>query len=495
MIHPPSLPSSASGLLLQRSFWLLFLTALVGNMLSKGATLLPGMAPDDYAFAFQGDAAGNLENFVSQGRVVLSLLTQSVDVTGLSLTSISFFTSLLAFSSISLAIAAAVSLTRVSERNNFVHYVAAVFAATHPYLTSYFLFRMSAITHAFVYLSLFFALLVLTTQLKTGIKFTLSVLVLVICSHANQAILILYALAAGAWAVTLMCEVKQRNGEWPQALYGIVFVLAALLLSTTVYLLTSSVLRSILGVGASETYTPHLQGGVTNTLHSGLSLAYGILLRDEPIMALWLKILLCVGLLSMFLFCLVRDWFRALSAALFLGAGLLATVSPLALSWGGHVPRTFSPAGLCFALFISMVCAGIRLPFGRLISASLIPLVLAFCAIGSTLFYQQLLVTQWDQRTATAIYARALEFDDIPRLQIAAGWPAHTRTQSMTGEGINESAFLYDWSLPGLFAVSTGEKLDIRGTKKEMCNGIAAWPSQASVSKQADGSILVCMIQ
>lgn len=479
----------------QRSFWLLFLTAYVGTLISKGGALLPGMAADDYAFAFKGDAAGNLENFVAQGRIVISLLTQAVDSTGLSLTSISFFTSLLAFGSISLAIAAAVSLARSDGRNRTFHYAAVLLAATHPYLTSYFLFRMSAITHALIYLLLFIALLLLNHKGRKTERFLLSLLVLVVCSHANQAILILYAIAAGAWAISHMCDVRARQGQWREATSGVIFVAGTLTLATVIYLATSGILRAILDVSPSETYTPHLQGSAWNTLQSAMSLAYGVVRGDEPIMAFWMKAWMAITIALILFRCALHDWLRASAAIAFIGAGLLATVSPLALSWGGHVPRTFSPAGLCFALAICIAGTGLTSRSSRLFTFALAPLIAGFCAIGSTLFYQQLLLTQWDQRTAASIYSRALELDDSPRLRIAFQWPAHSKQQSMTGEGINESAFLYTWSLPGLFSVATGEDINVLGADKALCRDIPAWPARSSLQKQADGTILVCMIK
>lgn len=478
----------------QKKFWLIFSVSLIGLLISKGGILLPGMAADDYAFAFKGDAAGNLENFVSQGRILSSLLTQAVDATGLPLTGIYIFTSALSFCAISLAIAAAIALIQPSGRSKLIPLAAAIFAATHPYLTSYFLFRMSTLSHAVTYFLLFASLLILQHRGTIWQKYLFTIAILVVCSHTNQSILILYAITAGAWAVSRMCEMRAQGAQWHDSLSGVTFVATALSVATVFYLLSSTAIRAALGVEASDTYTPNIQGSIWNTLGSAANLAYGIIFRDEPILSLWIKIWLAVTIASAIILCTLREWVRGLAVIAFLSAGLLASVSPLALSWGGHVPRTFSPAGLCFALALCMACAPLSPTRIRLTAAALLPVIGAFCAIGSTLFYQQSMLTQWDQRTAAHIYSRAVEIVDAPRLRIAFQWPAHSKLLSMNGEGINESAFMYPWSLPGLFAVATGELVDVGAADKSLCRNRSRWPAQSSIAPQSDGTILVCMV-
>lgn len=125
----------------------------------------------------------------------------------------------------------------------------------------------------------------------------------------------------------------------------------------------------------------------------------------------------------------------------------------------------------------------------------IVPL-LAFCFIGASLFYQQLLLTQWDQRTATAIYERFTQKASVNTpIRIVASWPIYSQSLSYNGPGINESAFLDQWAYPGLFAVATGAKLNFAKGERNMCNAVPSWPNPGSMKTLDDGSILVCMVK
>src|SRR5574337_322654 len=146
--------NSGGGTLLQRrDLWLLCLTAFIAMMLSKGGTLLPGMSADDY---------------------------------------------FLASAAVSLAIAGSITLLKESQTNQLHHHAAAAFAATYPYLTSYFLFRMSLVSHAFIYATLFGTLWLFAAHRKAWHQVA-CVILLAACGHISQIIFVRFEISAGCW--------------------------------------------------------------------------------------------------------------------------------------------------------------------------------------------------------------------------------------------------------------------------------------------------------
>lgn len=482
------------GLLQSKNFRQLFLVTFGALLLSKGGALLPGMAPDDYFFAIHGLPGSIIDNLVAVGRGLNALLVMALNAMGASVTNVSVFSFFVACMAIAFAIAVSVTLLKSTPNNHLHDYVACVFAATHPYLTSYFLFRMSLLNTAVAYAALALALLLLVYR-RSHWQTAACALVIATFCHMSQIVLILFAIAAGGWSLARFCRERESGATLRNAASGIVTVISVLAVATLLYLASSAAIREVMHVSAVKEYTPHLTGGLEHAIGTVFNLAYQVLLTHEPIEPQWLKIWVLIAILPVFAICLVRKPLRCIAAIILLIGGILVSVSPLALSWGGLVPRTFSPAGLCLALVFSFACDSVSGSRVTHSASMLLTLpMLCFALIGASMFYQQLILTHWDQRTAAAILNRVdPEINDGAPIRIASSWPVHPQRLGYGGPGINESALLNAWSYRGLFEVATGENVNVVAAKPDACKGMPAWPSAASTRQLADGSVLVCV--
>lgn len=489
--------NSGGGTLLQRrDLWLLCLTAFIAMMLSKGGTLLPGMSADDYFLALGAPPGGATFSMVAQGRGLNALLAIAIHATGASLANIYFFTFFLASAAVSLAIAGSITLLKESQTNQLHHHAAAAFAATYPYLTSYFLFRMSLVSHAFIYATLFGTLWLFAAHRKAWHQVA-CVILLAACGHISQIIFVLFAISAGCWSVSKYCHERKRGVEISQAAGYIISFIVILFFATGLYFISSFIARSVLHVSATSDYSPHLSGGISGTIYTTCKLAFEALLSGESILPLWLKICILIIITIAIACCLARNFFQGIFCIILFTFGFLISVSPMALSWGGFVPRTFSPIGLCIALVFCLACNGAKLGHARILAVAMAIPTASFCFIGASLFYQQMELTRWDQHTAAAIYYRITqqEPENTPIL-VVASWPIHGQPLSYDAPGINESAFLHPWAYPGLFAAATGEKLDVIGSReRSLCDGLPSWPNPGSLKRLESGKILVCMVR
>lgn len=486
---------SSNGLFRRRDLWILSATTFIAAVLSKAGSLLPGMSPDDYLFTTLNSVRDETYHLIAQGRGLNALLLVAADSLKTNFTGASGFTFFLATAMISLAIATSITLIKSEHNNRIHHYVAAAFAATHTYLTSYFIFRMSLLNHALIYASLSAALWLIANH-RTLWRQTACILLLAACSHISQIILILFAIGAGGWSLAKYCHERKQGVSNLHAIGGIVSFTIVLSLATALYVLSSTVMRAVLHVTATPDYSPHLHGGVLGTLRTASKLSYDVMFTDESIAPYWLKISVALILSTAIVYCLIQNRTKGVLCLGLLICGLLVTVAPLALTWGGLVPRTFSPIGICIALVFCIACSEAKpRPLCFLSGAMFIPIA-SFCFIGSSLFYQQFMLTQWDQRTAVAIFDRITQkAPESTLIRIVASWPFHEQPLSYNGPGINESAFFYSWAYPGLFAVATGEKLNVTAGEQSQCSGMPSWPNPGSMRELDDGSILVCMVK
>lgn len=490
---PASFVTACLDLWRRHDFRVLVLVALAALVFSKIGALLPGMAADDYFFAFNGAPRSIVDNFIAQGRGLDVLLAMLVDSTGASFMSIAWFAFFLAALTIALATATAIVLVKRSTVNRIHHYVAAAVVATHPYLTAYFLFKMSLLNTAIVYAVLAGLLVLFVTQ-RGKWQRALCVILLALACHVSQIVLVLFVVATLAWALVSYCEVRDAGGERRRARRGIAAAVAVSFSAAVLYLASNALVRQLAHVKAVSAYNPRFVGGLPHVVVSDFTLAYDVLLGYEALIPLWVKLWLLAVLAVLVVGCGVRQPRRAFACVLVLVGGLLATASPMAFSWGRLVPRTFSPAGLCLALVICMAGDGIAWPRLRAwVLAAVVPIV-AFSMIGSTLFYQQLLLTEWDQHTAEAIYQRTVrEAGKVAPIRIAAAWPIHRQALSLAGPDINSSAFYHPWSYPGLFGVATGASLDVAAADPSLCKGMPAWPAAGATKLLSGGAVLVCI--
>lgn len=477
----------------RHDFRMLVLVALIAMVFSKVGALLPGMAADDYFFAFSGAPPSITDNFIAQGRGLDVLLALFVDASGASFMSIAWFAFFLATLTIAVATATAIVLVKRTETNGVHHYVAAVLVATHPYLTAYFLFKMSILNTAIVYALLAGLLVLFVARRGTGWRAWCAVLLALAC-YVSQIVLVLFVVVTLAWALVRCCEVRDAGGTWRSACHGLSTAIAVGFGAAVLFLASNAWVRHLAHVSAVAAYNPRFVGGLPHVVATDFALAGEVLFRHEQLLPLWLKLWLLAVIVVLIVGCAVRQPRRALACVLVLVGGLLATASPMAFSWGRLVPRTFSPAGLCFALVVCVAGDGIEWPRLRAFALAMAVPVIAFCMIGSTLFHQQLLASEWDQHTAEAMYQRSVQVaGHVAPIRIAAAWPIHRQPLSLAGPDINSSAFYHPWSYPGLFGVATGASLDVAAADPSLCKGVPSWPAADATRLLASGAVLVCI--
>ena len=482
----------------QPTFRRLFFVALAGNLLSKSGALLPGMAPDDYFFSFPIHDASGLWTFVAQGRGLDLLLVQGAAALGLSLVSIQVPAMLLAMVTVSLFIAAAVNAVAGKSASITLTMCAAAVAATHPYLSSYFLFRMIIVIQALAYAALFVATWVLSCErLSSWRKFIICTGLITVWCHSTQMVLLIFGVTGMAWALAQGCRALDEGRGYGAALRALGLVAGILACSALLYFASAAWVRHATGVEAAVAYTPRLAHGLGGMITAEGRLARELLAGKESVTPPWLKGAFFVVLAMALGAATRRRRYWGAAGLMVLVAGMLVTVLPMALSWGGYVPRTFSTLGVVLALGLALAANAVDGRAAHRLAVLFCPFVLIFSLISGTLFYQQMLLTNWDQRTASGVYHDATASGFLAagrKLRVVTRWPSHSQILSIDGQGVNESALQYAWSYPGLFAVASGEPLPlVTSGDPALCKGYPVWPAPGAIRLVDDHDVYACL--
>lgn len=481
----------------QPVFRKLFFAALVGNLASKLAALLPGMAPDDYFFAFPVDDNNLLATFIAQGRGLNLLIVKGATALGLSLVSIQTPALLLALLTVSLFIAAAVNAVAERSASPALPMCAAALAATHPYLTSYFLFRMAIINQAFAYAVLFLATWALSCEgLSARRRFVVCTVLLALWCNSTQIVLLIFSVVGLAWAFAQGCRAREQGQDYRTALRPTAWLIGILVSSAFLYFVSSVALRRWMHIHHSAEYTPHLADGLRGFITVEGQLAWDLVGNHESMMPLGLKIAFFVLLAVALGMAIFRRSSWGLAATAVLVAGALITVLPMAVSWRREVPRTFSTFGVVLALSLALAGNALSHPTSRRLAWLFCPFMLMFALIGGTLFFQQALLTGWDQRTAAGVYRDVSASGLLTpgrKLKVVGPWPNHGQAFSMDGSGINESAWLYDWTYHALFAVAVGEPVAVAAGDPAQCKAQPTWPMPGAIRLVGPSDVYVCM--
>lgn len=482
----------------QPNFRRLFLVALAGNLLSKLGALLPGMAPDDYFFAFPIHDRKDFWVFLSEGRGLDRLLDQGAAALNLSLVSIQVPALLLAMVAISLFIAAAVNSVAGKTAPIALTACAAAIASTHPYLSSYFLFRMVIGVQAVAYAVLFVATWVLSREtLSSWHKFVVCTALITLGCHSTQMVLLIFSVTGLAWALAEGCRALDTDLGYRAVLGRIGLVAGILACSALLYFVSVAWVRHLTGIVAEALYTPQLTHGLREAIATEARLAWALIAGKESMTPPALKVALFALIAVTLGVAARRRWNWSVAGLIALIAGMLVTVLPMTLSWGGYVPRIFSTLGIVFALSLALAANAVRIRTARRLALFFSPFILAFSVISGTLFYQQALLTRWDQRTATGVYHDVMASGLLTAgrtLRVVSPWPSHSQLLSIDGSGVNESALQYPWAYPGLFAVSLGEPLPLAtGGDPKLCKGYPTWPALGAIRLVDDHDIYACL--
>ena len=472
-----------------------FLVALLAGFISKAGAMYPSLSPDDYVQAFPAPEVMDL--FIGQGRGLAALMMLGLRPFGLTFASIQlpvFFLSLAA-----VAWFTAVAVNAVADRRiSFpVAAAGAALIASHPYLSSYYLFRMSIINHVVVYAFVAIALMFLVDASRSAWQRVLvSSIIIAIGCNANQMALLLYVVCGAAWALSVICRQLEETHNWDSRnFYAGFFFVTGTLVSLVAYIAINSGLKKVMGIASVQEYTPHLAGGPADMLRTLWTLGNSTLWGQESIFPLALK-QLCLGLgLVAIVMTSWRQWRWVAAAMLLLVGGIVVSVVPMVVSWGVYVPRTFSALGPVFGLTFILLAHGWRPGSHRIFAGCLFMLASIFTMLSGTMFYQQKMLTDWDQFLARSIYSDAHTrgwLGPNVTLRVAAAWPYHGK-ELMSGSGINESAFNSAWTYKNLFLLATGESVNVTNAPRVACDGHPHWPDAGYLYQAVNGDVYACM--
>ncbi len=479
-----------------------FITAICCALFSRIGIFLTGYTSDDYAYAL--DQVDSTWHAIHQGRFLAPLVFSAVNHTGFTQPSLQWPLFIISLFAVAALISKIVHLTLADDKPISIGIAAAAIAASYPYLTSYYLFRMAILDQILVYSIVLLAMNAITDEKKsvTGRIILGSVIVGLGCGD-NQLVFILFSICALAWLTRLLfaqsvmppgVERKGSHGLWMMTIAP-----ATILGSLLIYFPSIKLAQAITGIVGEKSYSIDASRGIFDLIGVDLRLVVDVLARGESIIPFYMKAVMLAVIVVLIIQVAIASWRSALLCVLFLLCGLIISVAPLAVGSGGHVARIFVGTGFALALFVSLS--------GNLVSKPKMPalalgiLFLLYAGSGATMFYQQHLLSEWDQKEAWSIYtdiARQFDITESTHIHVINGSKIHGVRLSTYGDadyGVNESALRSDWSYayPGLFKVATGKNLNVTGGTPDTCLNKPSWPKPGSIFSDAPSDIQVCL--
>lgn len=483
---------------------LFFLAAFAGGFLSRMGIFRSGYTSDDYVWTLA--TPDSSWHAIHQGRFLGPLVSHMVEFFGFSQVSLQLPLFILSLFVLSALIAKLVDVTLSDGASSWLGIAAATVAASYPYLTSYYLFRMVLLDQILVYAITLLAIHVVTDERRSvWQRLLLGSLIVGFGSGDNQLVFMLYTTCAMAWFTATLFTLINQGRAWLATPDGsatarrLTIAPGTVIAGFIIYAITIKLVHVVTGIPAEDSYSLSIGTGITRIVTTDLQLVLDVLFRGESIIPLYLKITLLAILLTLFFQAARKYWKHALVSILFLFAALSLSVAPMAISSGGHVARIFMCAGFAFALFIALMGNFVERP--KFPAVALFVLSGFYCFSGATMFYQQEVLSAWDQKTAWSIYmdvARQFNLTINSEIHLVNGketYPVGLSTYDVDSYGVNESVLRSDWSYayPGLFRVATGRNLKVMSGDPNICLGKPIWPRDGSVFEKSKNAIYVCL--
>lgn len=502
-------PASQSGIRYSQLFAQLsrrqafFLAAVLSGLLSRIGILWPGYTSDDYYYALaQPDYSWRS---IHQGRFFAPYVSKMLVDSGFSQPGLQLPLFLLSLFFLAAFVSKAVDLTLLPQRGKLLGAAAAAVCAAYPYLTSYYLFRMVILDQIIVYMIVLWALtLVSTARWGFGTKLVLTSLVVGLGCGQNQLVFILYAIVALAYMARqfIECVATTEDGARRMGrlqLKQLSLVPATLVGALVIYFPLIKLVQHVTGIDGEKSYSLMQGNGPLGILGADLNLIADMMGRAEPIMPLYMKVLLLVVIALVLIMVASRSLLATAAIIAYGVVGLAIGAAPLAVGSGGQVARILVGAGFAIALVLSLSANFVERP--KWPAILLVVLTVLYAGSGATMFFQQHLLANWDQRKAYGIYVDvSRNFDLTPQTRInlingsrVAG--AGLSTEQRNDYGVNESALRSDWdyAYPGLFRVATGHILDVHSGSPSACVGKPQWPRAGSVFSPEKNVVDVCL--
>jgi hypothetical protein len=482
----------------------LFLAAFFSALFSRIGMFLTGYTSDDYLYAL-----GHIDatwHSIHQGRFLEPLLFSTMSLSGFTQTGIQLPLFIISLLAIAAVITKMINMALNKDLPLLAGAAAAAVAAAYPYLTSYYLFRMAILSQIMVYCIIYLALHVVANEKwSPGRRMFLGSVIVGAGCGFNQLVFIIFSVSAMAWFVRTLFTVVDGDSPWvayhgrKETLWTLAVAPTVIIGSLLTYFPAIKTAQILTGIPGEDSYSIDATRGVLNVMSADFRLILDVLARGESIIPLYMKAVLLLILAVLTIQAAVASPKKTALCVGFLFLGLAISVAPMAVSSGGHVARIFVGAGFVLALFIALVGNLVRHPKPSCIA--LFVLCAFYAGSGATMFYQQHLLSQWDQRTAWAIYkdiTTQFNIDEHTSIHLINGSKINGTRLSTYGDddyGVNESALRADWSYayPGLFNVATGRRLNVSGGPITACLGKPVWPKPGAIFAGEGSKIYVCL--
>ncbi|WP_448679240.1 glucosyltransferase domain-containing protein [Pseudomonas nicosulfuronedens] len=380
-----------------------FLCVFGALVLSKGISLLPGYAADDYTLARK---EAGVRFFLTQGRFTEAIIQKLTNQLGFYWTDIYFTNTILLFIAYGLLISLCVLALRPRESAILIPCVGGVIIACHPYFSALLLFREASINSLFciTLLVIFVHFWLPLSRLQPGeaaykniLAATLALCLAIGCYQAALSIALCFVIPVLAQELLLTSNKSTTATRY--------FIKAAspVVLAIVAYALINLILKSSLGI-VSEDRSKFLSlSALPNRLVEASSLWKALLISGTPISSGFLTIfqalLLMAGILC------ARQGRTKISIVAFLlyPALTLLSTAPFIVSavwWPVH--RALASVGIALGLVAVMSIASAG-RFQRTLIAGWLFVSWGLALHSSSMFMDQLRVNRWDLHRAQLI--------------------------------------------------------------------------------------------
>lgn len=506
------LSNCLSKLKMSKNEIVVLLIALLVSLVARGAALFPlSYAIDDFSkMLIPSSHSGGLEEFLSQGRFGLALLSKFAYVLGAGTPHTNTFYALFYMTSLAWV---GIIVCRIWKTNDnvLVSTLIVLMISIHSYQAELFTFKISPFYIAVSYLAAFSAFYIVEYKMSSyAIANVLMVLSLSVYQISLNMIFVVLCIALSLEITSQIINSKAIN--WQLACENTKLLVRSMLLCTGVmlYLLINKIVQITcnvspkersLFIGSSELSTRF--GEIIHTFNK-------IYFESEPVLSASVKkILLALLILSAFFIfknainCQNLNKVLTLitiSCSVMLAAiGILGVIIPMQSWW--PVPRVLSGVSFFWAGIIAIAHLNATKAEEKFIVIGLSCLVLySFVGINNHIFTDQLRVNMRDLHKANRIVAKIEnhpEFRHVRKVAlIGTSWAYPAPIYTAQGD-MNISAFGAAWSKLNVlkevsgydFAPATADEQKIAD---RFCEHAPKWPIENSIAVINDLCI-VCM--
>jgi hypothetical protein len=475
----------------------IFFGALLGLILSKGLSLTPGFALDDYIFLNQ---IANIPHSLGQGRYSQAAVFAILNNLGVSATSIAFPCALLFFIAAASAITLGILFATRSRGSVISQAGIAAIIGSHPYLTEYLTFRQSILTHAisFTLLALIFGLILYLEKSnpKVGLFGTVTWLIIPLLALAGtiQTALIVAFFFIISRLIIDSVTTGADNGI-RQSLRNHSSLLVTFLLSAIIYAILIELSQKLSGALYDDRASLISILDIPSRFDDIANLLKFTFLSTEPVLSSAVKILLLVTIIGSILKIGINKPQVAMGCIVLfaiLSAGSIFLVSISAVWW--PVPRAIYGIGFTYGL--TLVAISIWLDkHQELFIGIIITIALGLIFHSNAILYDQLRVNRWDLWTAGAL-AHDLANAGVKQEQkvyLVGAWKYSSGPKTAYRD-LNISAFSMSSTAKYVMQEATGRKWDIDAIEgnSDVCPPESLWPSEKSI-RTLQQRVIVCM--